>query len=532
MLGILLWFGLLLLWLHRAEPHWVAGWARPERVGVDAPTLALPCVSYAPFRRPGHSPFDPQLRLSEDQLRDDLTRLSKLTNCIRLYGMSHGLDQVPALAGELGLTVAVGAWISRDEAANEVELSKALSLARQHPGVVRSIIVGNEVLLRRERTPQQLAALLQRARAESGGVPVSYADVWEFWLRHADVLRPHVDFAAIHVLPYWEDDPVGSHEAAEHLVSIVAAVQDQLAPLPVWVAETGWPVRGRQRGPAQPGLREQAQWIRDLQSVHGSTGLDFNFIEGFDQPWKRQLEGVMGGAWGVLDHQGLPRGPGLFRSANGDPQAQAGLLGLALGGLLGAVVVLGRSSARLRQGAMLMTMLGSSLLAGLLGHHIQSWVEWPRNPTEWWLGALPIALILLVARKLLSRAPRWDLADTALMFLLACGALVLLFDARYRMLPWSLVVAVAVLACWPRNGSTDPSGAEAVLDFSRSPARRFMALWLAPAGLMLIVLEGPGNHQAWGVALGWLVLAWAAWASVKRPHPSSATVAARHPPPP
>ena len=38
--------------------------------------------------------------------------------------------------------------------------------------------------------------------------PVTYADVWEFWLQYPEV-APAVDFLTIHLLPYWEDDPTG-----------------------------------------------------------------------------------------------------------------------------------------------------------------------------------------------------------------------------------------------------------------------------------------------------------------------------------
>ena len=93
------------LWLARSEP-WLARPA-PQVTGATA----LPCVSYAPFRRDGHTPFDPGLRLDERQITDDLVLLSTLTRCIRLYGMSHGLDQVPAVARRLGLQVVLGAWI-------------------------------------------------------------------------------------------------------------------------------------------------------------------------------------------------------------------------------------------------------------------------------------------------------------------------------------------------------------------------------------------------------------------------------------
>ena len=37
-------------------------------------------------------------------------------------------------------------------------------------------------------------------------IPVTYADVWEFWLRYREV-GAEVDFVTVHFLPYWEDVP-------------------------------------------------------------------------------------------------------------------------------------------------------------------------------------------------------------------------------------------------------------------------------------------------------------------------------------
>ena len=48
--------GLLILLL------WSFNQGRPGAL-PEAAELRLPCVSYAPFRRPGHSPFDPALKV-------------------------------------------------------------------------------------------------------------------------------------------------------------------------------------------------------------------------------------------------------------------------------------------------------------------------------------------------------------------------------------------------------------------------------------------------------------------------------------
>ena len=71
---------------------------------------------------------------------------------------------------------------------------------------MRAVIVGNEVLLRGEVSPQTLGEYIRGVKAQVT-VPVTYADVWEFWLRYRELARA-VDFVTIHILPYWEDHPI------------------------------------------------------------------------------------------------------------------------------------------------------------------------------------------------------------------------------------------------------------------------------------------------------------------------------------
>ena len=62
---------------------------------------------------------------------------------------------------------------------------------------------------------------------------MTYADVWEFWRQHGDVLRKHVDVVTIHILPYWEDAPVAVNQAVAHIVAVNAEMRSIFSPLPV-----------------------------------------------------------------------------------------------------------------------------------------------------------------------------------------------------------------------------------------------------------------------------------------------------------
>src|SRR5438046_476146 len=52
------------------------------------------CVSYAPFRG-AQDPLTPDTKVEPWQIDEDLTRLSRLTNCVRTYSIEHGLDKIP-----------------------------------------------------------------------------------------------------------------------------------------------------------------------------------------------------------------------------------------------------------------------------------------------------------------------------------------------------------------------------------------------------------------------------------------------------
>jgi len=321
-----------------------SAWHGIERAAPQPGVERVDCVSYAPFRRPGETPFDPSNRVSRERIRADLSLLSTITGCVRTYSIDQGLDAVPSVARELGMQVLLGVWLARDREKNALELERALALARRHAGTVRALVVGNEVLLRGELSEDELIALVARAR-DALDVPVTYADVWEFWLRHPR-LADAVDFVTVHVLPYWEDEPVAVDDAVDHVLAVHRRVRQSFPRHEILIGETGWPRAGRQRRAAVPGRVEQARFVRGFVDAAASQGVRYNLIEAFDQPWKRRLEGAMGGYWGLYDRDGeraFPwRGP-----VRADARWHEGLLGAAAGALAFALLA-GYATRRLR----------------------------------------------------------------------------------------------------------------------------------------------------------------------------------------
>ena len=173
------------------------------------------------------------------QIREDLVEIARISNCVRTYSVDNGLDKVPELASQVGLKVLLGVWIGNGRIKNAQLVETAVKLAKDYPNTISAIVVGNEVLLHGDMTPSDLRELLRSVKARVN-VPVTYADVWEYWLRYREV-QDAVDFVTAHVLPYWENFPVRAEDAAAH----VAAIQKRLAAAfpgkEVLIGETGWP---------------------------------------------------------------------------------------------------------------------------------------------------------------------------------------------------------------------------------------------------------------------------------------------------
>ncbi len=276
---------------------------RPHR--LQDPELVrgqrLQSVSYAPFEK-DQSPLgagEKGLAISDLRIETDLSMLAGRFDGIRLYSAA-GLEALPPIAEKYGLKVLLGAWVSSDPLATQKELARTVALAKRYPACVKAVVVGNEALLRREVTGPQLIEYIRQVKAALPGMPVAYADVWEFWLRHPEV-APAVDLVMIHILPYWEDDPVCIDEAMEHVRKIRQELARKIPHKQIMIGETGWPSQGRMRAGALPSPVNQARFIRGVAALAAREGWSYNLIEAFDQPWKRANEGAAGGYWGLYD---------------------------------------------------------------------------------------------------------------------------------------------------------------------------------------------------------------------------------------
>jgi exo-beta-1,3-glucanase (GH17 family) len=285
----------LLWWWWPNRPVDIAGW-------TAAP---LQSVSFAPYR-PGQSPLS-RIFPTPDQIEQDLKRLQGKVLAVRTYSAAENLETVPQRAGKYGLKVWHGAWLNDNDKENLEQINLLIDAANRYPDTVERVIVGNEVLLRKDLTANQLRGYIRLVKSRVKQ-PVTYADVWEFWLRNPQ-LADEVDFITIHLLPYWEDEPIGldRREAdgqlriEKHIVDIYRKVQARFPGKKIVIGETGWPSDGRMRSDARPGRVEQVRYFSIFRQIAEREHFDYNVVEAFDQWWKARQEGTVGGTWGLLD---------------------------------------------------------------------------------------------------------------------------------------------------------------------------------------------------------------------------------------
>ncbi len=271
---------------------------RPVAI-TDVPSGRLECVSYTPWQG-SDNPLKHEYTVDEAIQRASLTALRPLTGCVRLYSALGPYPETVRIADELGIQVMLGIWIGRDEKLNRREIDAALELAASYPKTVRVLIVGNEVLLRREMSGDRLADIIRSVKARTT-TPVAYADIPHFW-RQNPVVADAVDVIGVHLLPYWDDPtPVSIDQVQEHLRKLTAQIRHEFPSTPLLIAEVGWPTAGRTRGSAVPSRINQARFIREFSVWATAEQLSYNLIEGWDQPWKKLPEGTVGGFWGILD---------------------------------------------------------------------------------------------------------------------------------------------------------------------------------------------------------------------------------------
>lgn len=493
------------------------------------PAAKLDCVSYAPFRD-DQTPLNPSLVVRPEQIQEDLVEIAKISQCVRTYSVDNGLDKVPELASRLGLKVLLGVWIGNGRLKNALLIDTAISLARDYPDVIEAIVVGNEVLLRGDMTPSDLRELIRSVKARVN-VPVTYADVWEYWLRYREV-ADDVDFVTIHILPYWENLPVRAEAAAAHVAAIRQQVALAFPGKEILIGETGWPSMGRMRDGALPSRTAQARVVSEILDLAKRENFHVNLIEAYDAPWKREWEGTVGGNWGLFDgkYRTLKYPPGVAISNYPFWKLQmGGGIALAVSVFAAAWLTLRRRPWTPRPAAWVavgMSATSAGILLGMAAEkmYYQSygfggWLQWGSLLAAATVSPLLCANALMSGRRLPTfleligpregrtlpfPAVALGLALTVTTLIAAETALGLVFDPRWRDFPFA-GLTMAVVPFWTLTLLNRPKSG------TRPIAEAAFAALFAVTAVYATFNEGADNWQALWTSAAYLLFGATLW---------------------
>jgi hypothetical protein len=296
---------------------------------------------------------------------------------------------------------------------------------------------------------------------------------------------------------------------------------------PILVGEVGWPSRGRMREQALPSPLDQARFVREMLVMAARDGLAINLMEGIDQPWKRRLEGTVGGFWGVLDAERRAKFP-LTGPVTAEPHWRHGAgasTALALLPILWAAV---RRTPLRQRGWFILAAAAPAAACSLVLASLDvaassvGLLDWALGLAELAIAAASVALAgqVLLTGAPVAPAPALPLiqrvrarrlrgvramADAlgwlrlATLFAIAATALCLAVDGRYR--DFSTAAYAPPVACflalaWLRRGRGR--------DGSSLREEAVLAVIALAGATAVLGFEGPGNSQAlaWaGVAL-------------------------------
>lgn len=268
---------------------------------APSPAYKLYGLDFSPYVD-GQDPNIGSPQVSEQQMLERMQIIAPYTGWIRTFSCRNGLEKAGVIAHQLGLKAALGAWLSRDSAANELEIAAVIGEA--NAGHADMVIVGSEALLRGDVTAEQLKGYIERVKQEiPAGIPVTTGDVYSEWLEHQATLVPAVDLLFVNYYPYWEgvrvEDAVLSLNHAHRRMMNIAGGKS------VVVSETGWPSGGNQVGCAVPSPENASFFFLNFVSWARANSVQYFYFEALDESWKANHgEGPQGAHWGIWDKDG------------------------------------------------------------------------------------------------------------------------------------------------------------------------------------------------------------------------------------
>lgn len=261
---------------------------------------------------------------SQNNVTRDLAVLSQLTNVIRLYGTDCNqtemlLHSISALEMDDTMKIWLGVWQGTNKTTNARQLAQMYSILDTYDAShFKGIIVGNEILFRKDMTATELGSLITEVRtnltAKGIDLKLATSDLGDAWA-DAGTLVTDVDYIMSNVHPFFAG--VQADVAAAWAVEFWGKYDKPLAAAAAnapknIISETGWPsAGGMDCGAADTCTNGSVAGIDEMNTFMGTfvcqalaNGTEFFWFEAFDEPWKI-LDNKPGKSWedkwGLMD---------------------------------------------------------------------------------------------------------------------------------------------------------------------------------------------------------------------------------------
>ncbi|RYC55727.1 hypothetical protein CHU98_g10480 [Xylaria longipes] len=257
---------------------------------------------------------------SQNNVTRDVAILSQLTNTIRLYGTDcnqtemtiHAINQ---LKMEDEIKIWLGVWQDDNNVTNTRQLDRMWEILDQYGDKpFKGLIVGNEILFRKQMTAQQLGDLLDTVRTNLSNhnwdLPVATSDLGDNWdaelAQVSDYIMGNVHpffagqdakEAASWTWSFWHNK-AGSFFKTDNEKNVIS--------------EIGWPTKGgTDCGEAETCTDGALAGIDELNTLLDTwvcqaldNGTNYFWFEMFDEPWKISFDSPgkeWEDQWGILD---------------------------------------------------------------------------------------------------------------------------------------------------------------------------------------------------------------------------------------
>lgn len=163
-----------------------------------------------------------------------------------------------------------------------------INFANEFKDFVSAISIGNEVrsIWNSNRLPiERLVEIAKRIKEETG-LPVTFCEEYQTWIKELSPLAKVVDFISLHTYPAWQgyDIDKGFDRAVENYQEVQKAYPDKYC----IITETGWPTstHGSRIKESVATIANQHTYVDQITKWAKDNDVLVYLFEAFDEPWK------------------------------------------------------------------------------------------------------------------------------------------------------------------------------------------------------------------------------------------------------